>query len=472
MAGFVLVAAQERDRAPEVDHGLPPDVPRRAAVDERLVVAVTAVVVVAAVAWGTLVVDGVRVGLRAAPFAGRWGWHGGLLLVPALVVAAVTVAWGPQAAARLRWPWVPLATGAAAAAWTVALAAGDGWARLSAPLTSRHEYEPLAGRVGDLDGFVGGYVDRLGGYPIHVQGHPPGPVVVAWALDRVGLGGAGWLAAVAITGWGAAAAAALVTARVVAGEGVARRAAPLLVLLPASVWAGTSLDGLFAGIVAAGIALAATGAGRGSRRLVLVAGMALGSALLLTYGTIPLLLVPVVLMLALAGHPARMLGVLGAGVVVPLALAALAGFGWFDGLAATRAAYWSGIAAHRPAGYLTLLGNPAVLAVAVGPAVVVGLADVVARTVRRGRSVTRGHDIASGRQGRVPDGLRTGILPLAMLAVVVVADLSQHARGEVERIWLPFVPWLALAAPRSGRRWLAAQAGVALVVQSVLVSPW
>jgi hypothetical protein len=53
-----------------------------------------------------------------------------------------------------------------------------------------------------------------------------------------------------------------------------------------------------------------------------------------------------------------------------------------------------------------------------------------------------------------------------------VADLSQLARGEVERIWLPFVPWLALAAPGDRRGWLAVQVAVALALQSLLVSPW
>jgi methylthioxylose transferase len=55
---------------------------------------------------------------------------------------------------------------------------------------------------------------------------------------------------------------------------------------------------------------------------------------------------------------------------------------------------------------------------------------------------------------------------------VAVANLSQMSRGEVERIWLPFVPWLALAAPGDRRGWLAAQAGLALLLQAALVSAW
>jgi methylthioxylose transferase len=409
------------------------------------------------VAWGALLVDGRRLGLGAAPFAGRWEWHAGLGLVPAMLVGVATVAGGGTTASRLAWPRVPLVAGATAAIWAATLAVGDGWSRLSGPLTTRHEYEPLAGRIDGLGAFLDGYVDRLGGYPIHVQGHPPGPVVVAWGLDRVGLGGAGWLAALALAGWGAAVAAALVAARAVAGEVVARRAAPALVLLPAAVWAGTSLDALFAGVIAVGIALAAVGAVRGSAAYVVGSGVVLGVALLMTYGAVPLLLVPVVLMGVFGDRPARMVSLLVAGVLVPLGWAALAGFWWLEGLASTRDAYWSGIAGHRPGLYLTLLGNPGALAVAVGPAAVAGIAATIAAVSGGGTAVRR---------------IGPGALPLAAVLAVAAADVSQHARGEVERIWLPFVPWLALAVPGGRRSWLAVQAGLALLMQSVLVSPW
>jgi hypothetical protein len=49
----------------------------------------------------------------------------------------------------------------------------------------------------------------------------------------------------------------------------------------------------------------------------------------------------------------------------------------------------------------------------------------------------------------------------------------------VERIWLPFMPWLTLAAigvarppSRTASAWLAAQAGVALALQLVVAWPW
>lgn len=412
-------------------------------------------VVVVALAWGTRAIADSGVALRAAPLYGRWDWHPDEGLLPASLFAGLVVRCGPGMAARVRWRLLPVLTALAAAAWTVALGAADGWSRLTAPLASGHEYEPFAAGIDDIGELLRRFAERLGDYPIHVQGHPPGPVVLAWLLDRVGLAGGGWLAAVAITGWATAMAAALVAVRAVAGEAIARRAAPALAVLPAAVWAGTSLDALFAGLAATGVALAAVAAVRSSRGHALGAGMVLGVALLFSYGAV-LMVVVAAATTALAARadrpvgPVRLLAPLAAGVLLPLGLAGMiAGFWWIEGLQATAHAYWSGVSGHRPGAYLTLVGNPAALALATGPAVAAGLATVLTAPHRSAR-----------------------LLPSAVLAAVVVANLSQMSRGEVERIWLPFVPWLALAAPGDRRGWLAAQAGLALLLQAALVSPW
>lgn len=416
------------------------------------------VVVVAALAWGTLVVAGSGVSLRAAPLMGHWAWDGGRTLAPALLAGAAVARWGPGVAARASSRALPALTGLGAVAWTAALAASDGWHRLTAPLATRHEYEPFAAGIDDLGRFVAGFTAGLGDYPIHVQGHPPGPVVLAWLLDRAGLGGAGWLALLSLAGWGVAAAAALVAARDVAGEGPARRAAPALVVLPAAVWAGTSLDAFFAGLTATGGALAVVAFTRSSPARAVGAGAVLGLALLCSYGAAVMLAVPVLATLALArSRPSRDLArwaaCVAAGGVAVLAVAGAAGFSWFDGLSATRAAYWAGVGAERPGLYLTLVGNPGALALATGPAVAAGLALAVAG-LRRARA------------------WRPALLPAAAAAAVLAADLSQLSRGEVERIWLPFVPWLTLAAPGDRRGWIAAQVAVALALQACLASPW
>jgi methylthioxylose transferase len=62
------------------------------------------------------------------------------------------------------------------------------------------------------------------------------------------------------------------------------------------------------------------------------------------------------------------------------------------------------------------------------------------------------------------------------VAIVVIANLSQMSRAEVERIWLPFVPWLLISCallPERWRRWgLAGQVITALVVQHLLWTDW
>jgi hypothetical protein len=59
---------------------------------------------------------------------------------------------------------------------------------------------------------------------------------------------------------------------------------------------------------------------------------------------------------------------------------------------------------------------------------------------------------------------------------IVAADLSGLTKAEVERIWLPFGVWLMAGAaliPAGDRRgWLAAQAGIALLVNHLLLTTW
>ncbi|MEJ7744739.1 MAG: hypothetical protein WKF73_20730 [Nocardioidaceae bacterium] len=68
------------------------------------------------------------------------------------------------------------------------------------------------------------------------------------------------------------------------------------------------------------------------------------------------------------------------------------------------------------------------------------------------------------------------LLTLAGAAMVVAADLSGMSRAEVERIWLPFVPWLLLGCALLSERWrrfgVAVQVIVALVIQHTLFTGW
>ena len=48
--------------------------------------------------------------------------------------------------------------------------------------------------------------------------------------------------------------------------------------------------------------------------------------------------------------------------------------------------------------------------------------------------------------------------------MVLLADVSQMSKAEVERIWLPFVPWLLISCALLPERWRR----VGVVVQVVL----
>ena len=60
--------------------------------------------------------------------------------------------------------------------------------------------------------------------------------------------------------------------------------------------------------------------------------------------------------------------------------------------------------------------------------------------------------------------------------MVLLATSSQMSRAEVERIWLPFVPWLTVSLallPGAWRRCgLALQVVTALLVQHLLYTGW
>ena len=58
------------------------------------------------------------------------------------------------------------------------------------------------------------------------------------------------------------------------------------------------------------------------------------------------------------------------------------------------------------------------------------------------------------------------------------SPMSGLSEGEVERIWLPFIPWVASAAvayardPLAPAGWLLAQAITAVALQALVRSPW
>jgi hypothetical protein len=388
-----------------------------------------------------------------APLVGMYDPSTTWLIVPPVALGIAAIAWGPVLAERLSFRRLLLVAGVAAFGWSFLLAMSDGAQWVINPLVTRYEYLHDVPFAVTQQHFLATFTALAAGYDFHVHAHPPLLLMVFMGLHEIGLVG-GWPAAVVVIGVGALAAPAAVAAvRALAGERLARAAAPFLVFAPAAVWIGTSPDAFYMGIAAVGIALFAVAATRtpdnGADALALGGGLVLGAALFTTYGIVPLGLI----VLAIAVHRGawRLLALAAAGVAVVFLAFLARGFWWFDGLETARQLQVAGVFEHRP--YLEfLVASPAAFALALGPAVAVGLA----------RLRERGAWLLCG----------------AALAGLLVADLSGYARGETERVWLPFAPWLLLAAGASsattrGRQgWLAVQVMAVLTLQLTAKGPW
>ncbi len=434
-----------------------PDVPRR----RRTACAVLGWVVLVAV--GGALVELVRtparnIRLNAPPLTGVFDWRPEPLTLIAAVIGIALVVVAPIAATRLGWRTLLVATFTAAAVWAVALAVGEGWHfGILRPVELPKEYLASVPLVGSPGAFLSTFTDRIRDYGIHVQGHPPGLLLALVGLDRLGLGGSGWAAGLFISGGALAVPATLVSVREVAGEQVARRVAPFVAVAPAAIWIASTADALFAGVGACAITLVVLATGRSGRRadaLALAGGVLFGVTAMLSYGLVLLAIIPVAIAVNRRRLRPIVVAALGGSVVLLGFLAA--GFWWLDGLLTTRERYFDGVGGRRP--YLVfLVADLAILALVLGPAIAVAL-------------------------GRLRDRAAWLLVGSAAVAVAL-ADLTGMAKGEVERIWLPFVPWLLVAglalftgtdsrARRRASGWLGVQVVVAIVTQTLVNSPW
>jgi hypothetical protein len=401
-----------------------------------------------------------RLGTGAAPFDGTYRFTVGprSALAP-LVAAAALLATARGWVERLPWRVLLLAAYAVAAAWALALAVVDGTEGLSAPLTGPEEYLADVPRVGDHPAaFVRDFMSMAGTLTPATAGHPPLPVLLLWLLGRAGVTSPTALG-VLLTLLGALAVPlVLVAVRSLAGEPAARRLGPLLALAPYAVWVAVSMDGVTAALGAAVVAAGAVGSEHGRRwwsgvGWAAAAGLLLGGAALFSYA-VAWLAVTVMCVYFVRRRP--LLNVVSAAfTLLPILLAHAAGFGWTDGLTAARHDVAGRLGPTRSAVLWGFLGLAA-LVVACGPALV-----------------------ASARKLRMTPGWPFLVGAVGGIAFAVLAGLT---RGEAERTWLPFFPWLLVAAVAPARRggdlpsapvWLAgAGALTGVVLQAVLASPW
>jgi methylthioxylose transferase len=428
------------------------------AVDLAVLGAAAALVVLAVVVGRRLLADGVEIFLGWPPLLAQWLPHLGPGTPVALVVALAVALRGPELAGR--WGWRPLlgAAWAAAFAWTLGLALVDGWQRgVAERLTGGEEYLHDLPKVTSVPDMLRVFSDHIlttavdptqtWFWTTHVGGHPPGAFLVFVVLDRIGLGGGGAAGLVVMLAGSSAAAAVAVTLRALGHEDLARRVLPFSVLFPGAVWVGVSADGMFAGVLAWGVALLAVAAARRSAVAALGSGLLLGYTLYLSYGLVLGGLLPLAVLVATRRWSVLLPAV--GGVLVVVAAFTAAGFWWFDGFADLRVIYAASAAATRPYGYF-VWANLAAVAFALGPAAIAGLR-------------------------RIPALPRPALLLVgAAVAAILLADLSGMSKAEVERIWLPFAVWAVVACGSlpHPRRWLLAQAALALAVNHLLLTVW
>jgi hypothetical protein len=400
-----------------------------------------------------------------APIFGWWNAHVGWGTVPAVVIAAAAVWWGPTLAQRVPWRALPVTAWAVSGAWAFSLAMIDGWQRgFAGRLTAAHEYLNQVPTITDIPEALRTFSSRIPGHQpdswiTHVSGHPPGALLTFVWLDRLGLSGGAWAGLLCLLVGSSAAAAIVVAARVLTDEATARRVAPFVAVAPTAIWIAVSADGYYAGVAAWGIALLAL-AVHGRHRILCsgAAGLLLGWGIFLNYGLV-LMALPALAVLVTAPDWRAALRVLVPAAVTALAVVAVflaAGFWWFDGYTLVQQRYWGGIAANRPFQYWSW-ANLASVVCAIGLGSVAGIGRIFdAAAIRR------------------QPGLR--LVLITALVSILFADLSMLSKAETERIWLPFTVWLTAAGaflpPRSARLWLAVNVIGALVLNHVILTNW
>ncbi len=387
--------------------------------------------------------------------------------LPALALAVLAATGLPgRWSRRLRWGPLLVLTWLLGVAWTASLALVDGTRGIAGVLGRGTEYLGTAREVTDVPGLLAHFVERIpldspGHWPVHVAGHPPGAVLFFVLLDRLGLGtdlAAGWVVVLVAATTPVAVA---VACRALRAERDVRLVLPLLVLGPFAVWQAVSADAVFAAVAAWGLAaLAASTRGPatapGRVLLAVLAGLLLGGCLLLSYGLA--LLGVLALAVAFLGRRWWPVPVAAAAATALLLGVAALGFAWWEALPVLRERYWAGLASERPTWYW-LWADLAALVVSAGPVLAAALATAVPR-------------LRAAAAARAP----LPVLGAAALVTVLLADASLMSKAEVERIWLPFVPWLLLLTTALPPRWLRAglvvQVVVALAVQHLLATKW
>ncbi len=414
-----------------------------------------------------------HINLGLPPFQNKWLPRWNWWLVPIGVAALVaSVALSRE---RITLRLTVLGSTILTATWTALLAATGGWEGFTGHIGISDDYLPQLEwiRTNGWRSYFESFNNEalFSTFPTHVRSHPPGMVTLFGGLDSIGLSGPRWATVAVLCVAATIPLSIAVTVRLVAGRDLARYAAVLVAITPAAVFLGSTADALFAAVAAVAIALMAVATDRRSWPIALIAGVVSGGAITLTYGVVPLV---AIMALALTlrpnprsgcetpgrtrGFPSQngvlLLAPMGVGVLAVLGTWALVGFNWFVGLSAVQRQYELDDAQqNRPFSYF-VIANLVVFACVLGPTVIAS--------------------VGAARRDRLLWIVGPAVVALA------VADLSGLSKSEIERIWLPFVPWVTVAGAwlliRIRKRWtwtaLAAQIVTGVALQTLFFGTW
>jgi methylthioxylose transferase len=486
-----------------------------------------------ATVWGRRVQKNPDVKLGAAPLVGQWKFRPSIGYLMPIGLALLVVIAVPRLYVRLHTRWVVLSSVGLSAAFTAALAGADGRVAMLAPVVHGTEYWYWLDKFPPVRQMLAVYdeYDFILNFSTHIKGHPPGYVLLLKGLAALGLAKPWIVASLSYMSAGLVAGSVLVVARRFGSANFTRKAAPFLILAPYALWMGTSADAVFSALVAmgaAGIALAATSQRRNRKiAFAFIAGLLLGASFYSAWGTVtcgPIIIAALwcgstsststrststgsestrFSSLSLPTHkaendpnllsqrkqtskvtihqrvvniaPVTLAAVGGIGVVAA-GMTAL-GYNWFAGIGLTRRLYWKGTAQFRPWRYF-LVGNLGAVLIAIGGVAIIGMGTLGFGRIQN-RSSTNSHNATRNQLSEDTSNGGTSfrwlrVFVLAGLICVLAADFSQYSKGEVERIWLPFMPWLTLPAAILARHrfWLILQSCTAIGIQVMLISKW
>ena len=404
--------------------------------------------------------SGAKLGTASAPFVGSYRFSLGPLSLLAPAVAVLVLGAGAVGVFhRLSWRAVLTLSYLAALAWAFALALADGAGGLTRSLRSSMNFAPDIAALGRHPlSYIAHYTADVESHTFAARGHPPGSVVLLWAIQRAGVTDLVTLGTLITILGVVTVPLVLYAVRDVCGETTARRYAPILVLAPYAIWVAVSMDGVVAMLGALAVAAGVHASGRARRGRTaaiwsLLCGVLIGLAGMFAYSVVWLGL-SVVLLYFARRRPLLNVGT-GLGALVPVTVANLFGFNWLAGVAAAGYDFETRIEPHRSAIWWSGISLVALL-IACGPALYA--------SVRKVRNTPAW-----------PFLVGAGI-------AIVFTLVTAQARGGAEASWLPFFPWLTVAAVAPARPagapppvpWplVAGGALTAVVIEAVLSTPW